>query len=674
MKVKLSDAQLADMDAFLAAQVDRIPTGIPDIKISEFSERRVMPPGSPREGRWENRFNPPLIEPMDSMSPQSPIQREIILKAAQVGATALEENLICYYMSVVPSDILFISADEGVLERWATRRLEPAIDSFGIRGEIRSQINDTKSRRVGDKVFSKEYSGCRLDMASARSAGKLRATDKRILVRDEIDGAPSHLTTGEGYWMDVSWARTNSWRERRKVIDSSTATTYEDSEIWKAYQESDQRLFMIPCPRCGVYQPLEFGTEGSVHGLKGETKAGELAHVFCICSHCHDAFFDHDKPDMLAAGYWEPTSVSSNPYWRSRHISSLYSPFMPFYELWDHWEKAKKDPDGMRSFTNLYMGMPYRETGRRPKANKLLEQHGNYKSGEISSDNILFLTAGVDVQRGSKKEQDIEPSVLSLNEYDRKLIEDEFKAPPRLEMEICAHGAGYKTWSIAYLVVVGSTKEAYSGAWEALNEFALEGGLVFKRGDDREFSPMLILIDSGDGPNISPVYQFADGWVNTFASKGFRALSKRKKEEGDAVDRSNFKRYRMARMSEGITLAEISTNYYKTLIYRNLQIPRRSDNPQRSGFCEFPSDYTESYFKQLTAEERYADGSFHAHGRRNEALDVRVLNCAAMDVYTDMLLTDMRSVAKEAGWTAAQCQAITKRDVLREIAKEIDPR
>jgi phage terminase large subunit GpA-like protein len=576
------------------------------------------------------------------------------MKAAQGGFTALAENVICYYMGEVPADILLLSATERLLERWAVRRLEPAIDSYGLRSHIYSQTEIKGSHRTGDKMFSKEYQGCMLDMASAQAAGSLRSTDKRILIRDEIDGAPPNLRTGEGNFLDVSYARTNAWGARRKVLDFSTPKIYSDSLVWQAYQEGDQRKFLVACPYCGKHQELVMGNEKSVHGLKASFKAGVLEEVFYICENCHDAIRDHHKTELLMSGRWEPTAKASSPTIRSYHWSALYSPagMLSWEEIYRHYLKAQEDPDGMRSFVNLYLGKPFKETGSRPKLENVIALRGAYKRGTVP-DGVLFLTAGIDVQRGSERDK---------------------KQPARLEMEVCGHGAGFRTWSIMYRRFEGAIEDPSSGAWEQLNEFARETEFAFLRKDGRRFPVSLIFIDSGDGMFADVVYRFAQGWQSTFPSKGFSALKKNKKEKGDEMGFSNFKRYRSVRVGEDITLYEISTNYYKMHLYNNLKIERQDLDPQKPGFCDFPVDYNEEYFRMLTAEERRSDGSFHQpQGRRNEALDCRVMNQCAGDVFLDAEVMHAKARALADGISKERVQQINHKSVLAYIERLVAP-
>ena len=640
---------------FFLIEYDKAPVKPPEPLISEYIQgKRIMPSNTPFPGFWNNGRSPYTVEIMDNMSPVSPVQHQAVMKGAQIGLTAACENVVAYWMDEFPAEILYTSATEELLGKWATKRLEPLIDSCGFRHKIYAQTENRSSRRTGDKVLSKEFVGGNLSMASAQSASGLRSDSIRVLLRDEIDGAPPLLRTGEGNWLEVSYARTFAWGPRKKILDFSTPTTWEESEINKLFERGDQRKFMVRCPFCGKPQELKFGSEQTLYGIKAETKAGSFIQAYYMCAHCREPIFNHHKTDMLATGMWEPTAKSEDPTFRSYHISSLYSPvgMLSWNEVWKKYQNAVGSPDGMRAFTNLYLGLPFKESGSKPDIGRVIELRGGYRSGTVPRGYIvgdnqyvgpLYLTAGIDVQRGSDTDEN---------------------NPQRLEMDIVATGPGYRTWGVAYKVFHGKIDDPFSGAWQLLHEWAVQGGLTFGR-----FNVSMVFIDSGDGNFTDVVYRFAKRWQNTYPSKGFGALKKRKTEAGDEAGPENFKRYRVVKLDEDTALIEISTNYYKTNLYNNLKISRLPLDPQKPGFCDFPVDYNEKYFMGLTAEEKRSDGSFHCpSGTRNEALDCRVMaNCAA-DFYLDAKVSEFKAAAKVAGATIADLSKITHRIVIDRLA------
>ena len=625
----------------------------PDVALW-IEKRRVLPSNTPFPGYWRNERTPYLVEIMNNMSPASPIQHTALMKGVQLGVTASAENVMAYWIGECPAEILYVSATDELLEKWAIKRLEPLIDSCGLRPLIFAQSENPGSRRTGDKMFSKEYIGGNLDMASAQSAPGLRSDSKRVLIRDEIDGAPAQLRTGEGNWIDVSYARTAAWGARKKVLDFSTPTTEGESLIKIAYEAGDQRHYEIPCPYCGTYQVLEWGNDKTPWGIKAERKGGVLDAVYYACAHCKEPIRNHHKTQMLRAGRWVPTAQSVSPTYRSYHLSALYSPIgmLDWFEVQELHDKAQLEPEGMRSFTNLYLGLPYRETGERPRLDKVIELRGGYREGTVPH-GVLFLTVGIDVQAGNARDPG---------------------NGPRVELEVCGHGLGYRSWSIAYRRFEGAVDDHSSGAWAALNDWATDTGMIYLRGDGLAFRPSLIFVDSGDGNLTDVVYRFCSCWGATYPSKGFSALRKRKAELGDEQGPANFRRYRAIKLGEDSFLYEISTNFYKTHVYNNLKIERQDTGGQRPGFCDFPIDYGESYFRMLTAEEKRRDGSFHCpSGRRNESLDCRVMALCACDVYLDAELLRVKAAALKDGATKDQVMAINHRMVLDYMAQQVAP-
>ncbi len=646
------DHYLIDDIGFFIDQNNIKPIYPPQPFISQYiQDKRILPPNTPFPGPWQNERTPYSIEIMDNMSPFSPVTHGRIMKGAQLGLTAAAENVIAYWMDENPTEILFVSATKDLLLKWSTKRLDPLIDSCGFRDKISAQTENKKSRRSGDVVYTKEYLGGSLDMVSARAAASLRSESKRILIRDEIDGAPSELRTGEGNWLDVSEARTNAWGIRKKIMDFSTPGTFENSEINGLYEEGDQRKYFVPCPYCHKHQILDFGNEKSTHGLKADYKAGKLIEAYYVCEFCQEAIFNFHKTNMLIKGYWQPTSKTYDETIRSYHLSSLYSPvgMLSWTDMWKKYIVAQKNPGGMRSFINLYLGLPFKEIGSRPKLEKVIELRGTYRSGTVP-EGVLYLTGAIDVQAGSKTDE--------LN-------------PPRLEMEILGMGAGYRTWSIEYKRIEGDIKDPYGGAWEKLNKWAMEGGLTYYRKDGFAFNTNLIFIDSSDGNMTDIVYRFSQRWENTYPIKGFSALKLRKKDITDAAGPANFRRYRMLKSGD-LIIYQISTNYYKTQIYNNLNnISRTPLGLQRAGFCDFPIDYGENYFKMLIAEEKKSDGSFHCpSGRRNEALDCRVYNLCAADVFLNSKVDELRAIAKSKGASPIEIQNLNRKTIIDMLAQK----
>ncbi len=659
-RYEVTPEQLLSMRRFILGEIAKLPKRVSALLISQYAQlKRVYPPGSRRPGPYSNSWTPYLVETMDFMSPSSEVQRDINMKAAQVGATAAAENIICYYMDEYPADILFMSATMTMLERWATRRLEPAIDSFGFRHKLiytageSGDLRQAGSRRLGDKALSKDYYGGRFDMATHNSPAGMSATDKRVLIRDEPDRARKpELTSGEGRFMEVSYARTNAWGALRKVHDLATPTTVDTSEIYRAFKDGDQRKYMVPCPYCGAFQPLEMGNDGTVHGLKPVYAAGQIVDAVYICDHCHDGIRESHKFDMINAGYWEPTTTPINRYWRSRHTPAFLSMMKSWEEICFDYEIAKSQPGGMRSFTNLVEGLPYKETGMRLSKAKLITLRGDYHWKTIP-EGVLFTTVAVDVQRGS--------------------LHDE-NNPPRIEFEVCGHGHKYRTWSIFYRRIEGPVEDAYSGAWEEFYQFIAEGGLRFKRRSGTEVAPKRIFLDSGWAPHA--VYRFAERIKGAYAVKG-----QGNDYKPDEADKKKYaKQWKRGQGADGTPLIIISTNDYKRIMQAALRTTAKLKGEQPPGLCQFPMEYgrtedefrdVKNYFDMLTAEERMEDGSFSPGQRRNEASDCRVYNLCAADSWIYDSIEALREKYRRRNISEYEVRRITRDVFLTKLEREM---
>ncbi len=591
---------------------------------------------------------------MDNMGPRSPVQHQAFVKGAQQGATASAENVILYWMAANPAAIMYVSATDDLLDKWVNKRLEPAIDSCGLRGLFSSPTVNRSNRRTGDKTFLKQFPGGSLTMTSAQSPAGLRGDTVRVLIRDEIDGCPRMLTTGEGDWLEVSRVRTNGFGHRRKIFDLSTPTLFGESAIWDQFEAGDQRYYFVPCPICGKYQVLKWDN------VRPESVAGKVQDAYYLCEFCHDAIFHDQKAAMLTAGRWEPAKPWSDED-RSYQLSTMYSPhgMVDWKDMYLESVRHQEKND-MRSFVNLYLGLPFKDEGSRPDLKTVIELRGPYKAGMVP-DGVLYLTVGIDVQRGS-----------GMDPGNPTKFKDPEK-PPRLELEVLGHGLGYRTWSIDYKVFTGSIADPFSGAWEKLHQWAVDGGLTYSRRDGVAFDAKLIFIDSGDGESMDIVYRFCNRWQNTYPSKGlpFVKVDAKKREKGD-IPGSEYRKYRFANVGGDQSIYEINTRHYKRITYNNLKVKRTEMQIQPPGFCEFPYEYDEKYFDMLRAEEQRSDGTFYCpSGRRNEALDCRVYALCAGDVWLDAETERVRKYYRDQGLPVAQVQQITGRTVLDMIAARL---
>ena len=680
----MSNFSAADKE-FLLSVLKNAPIKRPIEDIAAWVEgRRILPTSTPIPGPWRNSVTPYGVEIMNSMSPNSGIEMVTVEKCRKVGLTTIIENIVSYYMLECPSEILYTTASETLAKDWGDNKIMTVIDTLNGRDKITASVTNAKSRRNPDKTLKKEYIGGKLDIMSSNSKEARRALDKRVLFIDEVDGVEAVTTTGEGKWTEILFGHTISWGKKRKIILFGSPTVEETSLTHEYYLQGDCRVFTVPCPYCGKLIELKLDLDSSAHyGLKAETAAGKIISAYYLCEYCHEPIRNEHKLDMYSDSprclkhpektidkyQWQPTRKPIDDTYRSYGLNALYSPIgmLTFTDVVKRRAKAEAgDHVDMRSYTNIDMGKPYKDVGKRPVLKKTLEHRGIYTRGIVPL-GALFITMACDVQRGSK-------------DIDEKGI---YKNPPRIECEIMATGLNYKTWSVDYITFEepyredeNHLKDAYSGAWEDLYQWLSDIGGTFYNKEKQPFQLKMIGIDSGDakGGRAETVYRFCER-LSPFAYplKGFAQLTARSDEKADVPGAASFKKYRIANIgTAGENVIEISTVYYKDVLFSRLNIGASEDSSHPNGYCDFPADYSDEYFIQLTNSEKITGGGYRDI-KPNEALDCRVFNLCLSDAWLDNEVKRMRKEAVDSGYDATWAKAtINSRTVLENLQARLE--
>lgn len=613
-------------DYFFDRFENRIPTRTHNPSIVEYAEKTIIATGVYRGLKFSHDRAPYLTRPMWCLSPESPFREVVMMFPAQSGKTFTANTTAMYYIEAVPSEIIYATSDETMAMKWLEREIEPRAAQSGI--IFKTEVENKKSRRTGDTSYSKTFPGGNIDIASARSPAQLASSTKRIMFGDEVDRWKVKLGE-QGTTLNQLRARGQAWGLQQKIFWFSTPSSESESIIYPLFLQGTQEQYYVPCPYCGAMQLMDF-EENRGYGLVWEIKDGRINRksIELICEKCGRGIKESSKPRMLRDGEWRPMTQAEYEFMVSFHINGLYSFQLSWYDMVIAYQEAQNDPYKKQDFDQLKMGRPHRGSGTRPKAEKLFEHRGKYKSGEVPP-GVLYLTMGIDVQRGSLNDQD---------------------NPSRLEMQVLGIGAKHRVWSIDYKVFYGETANPFEGAWTELEKFAEETKLTYTRLiDNAKFPIRIIFIDSSDGERMDAVYQFSQQWLNTFPIKGQRSIQRSKKDAPDELFEGSAISWRRSKQDE-LDIYIVSTVLYKNKIYNSLRIDRLPNDPQPYGFVDFPRDYGEKYFDMLTAEEKMADGSYESHGRRNEALDNFVYALCAGDVYLASEVERHRLNAINAGF------------------------
>lgn len=440
---------------------------------------------------------------------------------------------------------------------------------------LSDKIKDPRSRDSGNTTLHKIFPGGHVTACGANSPSSLASRPCRIIMCDEVDRYPISAGT-EGDPIALARKRSATFWNR-KVILVSTPTEKGASRIEQAYAESDQRKYLVPCPDCGEKQELKWAN------VRWEDKKPSSAEYTCeVCGCCWN---DAKRFQAIRYGEWHKTAEGDGKT-AGFHISALYSPWTPLEEIVRDFLSSKNDPMRLKAWINTTLGESYEEQGERIDEYDLFQRKEDF--GDQLPEGAAVLVAGVDVQ------------------------------DDRLACEIVAYGSGEESWSIFYEEIYGDPSSAE--LWQDLDFILSQTFTHPKRGE------MIIrstCIDSG-GHYTQQVYNYVRlrSGKRIFAIKGVGG-------EGRPIigkpSKNNIGK---------INLFPVGVDTAKELVFARLKI-----NDVGPGYCHFPLDRSEEYFRMLTSEKkvtRYFKGRPRREWvkirQRNESLDCRVYAMAALQI------------------------------------------
>ena len=156
---------------------------------------RMLPSKSASEsGRWRTDRTPYLKAIMDDLSADSPVQRIVLIKSAQVGATEAGLNWIGWFIATQRAPMMCVQPTIDMAERFSKQRLASMIDATPV---LRQIIPPARARDSGNTTLMKDYPGGMLVISGANSGASLRSMPAKYLFLDEVDTYP-HDLDGEG--------------------------------------------------------------------------------------------------------------------------------------------------------------------------------------------------------------------------------------------------------------------------------------------------------------------------------------------------------------------------------------------------------------------------------------------------------------------------------------------
>ena len=275
------------------------------------------------------------------------IERVTLVKPVRVGFSTLLTGAIASFVANEPSPILVLLPTEADCRDYVVSDIEPIFESTPALAGLLSAEADESGRNT---LLSRRFAGGSLKVVAAKAPRNLRRHNVRVLLMDEVDGMEP---TAEGSPLTLAERRTLSFANR-KIILGSTPTIEETSNVLHSYAQSDQRVFEVPCPVCGVFTEIKW------QHIEWQPDQPETAAFHC--PHCDQMIEERYKPAMVAQGIWRiscPEIKGHAGFRLNALVSGLAN--ASWAKLAVELIAAKGHPDALQVFVNTILAEGWRE-------------------------------------------------------------------------------------------------------------------------------------------------------------------------------------------------------------------------------------------------------------------------------------------------------------------------
>ena len=509
----------------------------------------VFEADQPMPGPYDPELYPFNAEILKTLQPDDPC-REVVLKgSAQWGKTIIAMVFTGASIELLATSMLYVhpSIDNG--RRWVNTKWKPFVR---MSPSLRTIMPPEKTKDTANSTLYKERRDGRakLLVSGANSPASLSLVTFKHQVQDDLAKWENNDAGDPESQAD---SRSQAY-EDAKILKVSTPLIEGLCRISKAYKRSDQRQFHVPCPQCDHYQALEWENfRKSIHdGMDPED-----AHF--TCAECGCPIEHHHKRDIVARGRW----VAHNPESRTPgfFIWTAYSPLRSWSYIVDEWFKAKGSPEAEQNFYNDKLGLAYETKGEAPPWKDIAARakESDYTTGTIPN-GAPMLVLSADVQGD------------------------------RVEWLLKAFGPNLRRFTVQRGLIQGHISEAQTRS-------ALDALLrrTWKNRFGQSFAADIMAIDGNYDTN--DVEDWAKRWPES------RVIIVRGANSHHAPP---LVQYKAERKNDGKQKRQQKRYYHvgvsglKASLYKHLE----KKDPLSRGYCGFPNDLEDDYFRQLCSEKR----------------------------------------------------------------------
>lgn len=207
---------------------------------------------------------------------------------------------------------------------------------------------------------------------------------------------------------ELALSRVKAYEGSSKVIRESTPTLDGSSRVHRAFVQSDQRRYHVPCPHCGEIQPLETGQVQWDESRAGDQSVAARKTAKYHCRGCSRAWTELERKLALRAGEWIAAETDATQSTTPRgaqefihhragfQLGSLYSTRTSVGRYAEKYVQSRGRSE--QDFANSWEGLPWTPHQTRFTWQQLGERLATAAKLGVVPAAVAFLTGAIDVQ------------------------------------------------------------------------------------------------------------------------------------------------------------------------------------------------------------------------------------------------------------------------------------
>lgn len=507
-------------------------------------------------------------------------------KAARVGNTKIMLAAIAYFAEHKRRNQAIWQPTDDDRDEFTKTELDPMLRDVAAMQRV---FPAYLSRHKDNTLQQKKFLGSMLHLRGGKAAKNYRRISVDVAYVDEADAFDNDIEK-EGDPITLAKKRIEGATFPKLVVGSTPKLKGFSLVDARAMLADERFTYVIPCPHCGEFHPIEWGGKDETFGFKWTRNADghpEPDSVRHLCQHCGGLITQGEYLAVSENGHYinesgtiklivldyeavfiGPDGAEIPP---PRHIAfknvwTAYSPACDWSNivrdfLAAHEKLQQGDKSKLKAFTNTTLGRVWEEDIETNDADELKHRAEPYALKTVPL-GCLLLMCSVDTQDN------------------------------RLEATVRGYGRGMETWSVDHEIFYGSPGE--DDVWQELEDYLFDTD--FQHASGQTLKIFATNIDTG-GHFTHAVYAFCDKHTRrrVFAIKGSSGPEKHIKNGVQKVDID----WRGRLKKRGLLLWHVGTNLAKDLLHSRLQITKPGP-----GYMHFSNELSDEWFKQFAGEAR----------------------------------------------------------------------